>query len=119
MAEISRARDVLPFQPRVQISEGIAQTLAWCKLAEASTGAKVGYGMSPFGAIPFGGYRKVSDGKMQVPRQVSPAGQLSYRGRLYTLGAQYRGRQAWILEFGNRLVVSIEGVPPLELSKRR
>lgn len=79
----------------------------------------MGYGCLPFGVTPFGARRAQSDGTRAVPRRVTLMGQLSYRGKLYTLGQPYRGRMAWILERTESLVVTFADRPTLHLAMRR
>jgi len=82
------------------------ETGASIEYVKAVSGACVaGFGKSPFGIGNFGRNRGLSDGKSFVLRRVSKAGQLSYKGRLYTLGASYRGRIAMIRAEAMRLVV--------------
>jgi hypothetical protein len=67
-----------------------------------------GYGSTPYGKEAYGGNRQTSDGSKAVPRRVTVTGQMSYRGRVYTLGAVYRGRQARVLERGQQLLVLLD-----------
>lgn len=78
-----------------------------------------GFGQAPYGVSPYSGSKKFSDGKETVPRRVTTAGQLSYRGCLYTLGASFRGRRALIKERGEQLLVMFQDRPPLYLTRRK
>lgn len=78
-----------------------------------------GYGLAPYGKVPYGGSKKFSTGKISVPRRVTTAGQLSYRGCLYTLGAHYRGRNALVQERGSQLLVMFQDRAPLYLTRRQ
>lgn len=77
------------------------------------------YGAVPFGEAPYGSHRSGSDGKTWVPRKVTVTGQLSYRGHLYCLGKQYRGRLALVREESAKLVVNCRDRPRLELAVRQ
>ncbi len=77
-----------------------------------------GYGTAPFGVSAYGGNRAFSNGKNGVSRRVTVAGQLSYRGKIYTLGAAYRGRNALVCEKGKQILVSFRDRSPLVLTRR-
>jgi len=79
---------------------------------------KGGYGQLPYGKCSYGGSRKTSTNNQPVSRRVTIAGQLSYRGKTYTLGASYRGRNATVRERGEQLLVTFSDRSPLYLSKR-
>ena len=78
-----------------------------------------GYGTSPYGKAPYGGNRKFSDGRSQVPRRITRQGQLSYRGHLYSLGRLYRCRQALVKETGRDIVVRFQDGQALRMLDRR
>lgn len=77
-----------------------------------------GFGIMPYGVCPYGGNRKVSDGANAVARRVTTAGQISYRGTIYTLGAAYRGRSALIRERGDQLLVTFLDRAPVYIKRR-
>jgi hypothetical protein len=76
------------------------------------------YGVAPYGKAPYGGNRRTSDGGQAVPRRVTVQGQLSYRGKLYTLGVAYRGRKCEVRERVDQLLVTFGDRRPLYLTKR-
>lgn len=78
-----------------------------------------GYGQAPYGLAPYGGNRKTSKNNQPVQRRVTTRGQLAYRGKRYSLGALYRGRNAMIRERGEQLVVTFNDRAPLYLTRRR
>jgi hypothetical protein len=77
-----------------------------------------GYGASPYGKSCYGGTRKRATGQDAVARRVTTAGQFSYRGCLYTLGASYRGRNAMIYEKGNQLLITFVDRAPIYVTYR-
>ena len=77
-----------------------------------------GYGTSPYGKAPYGGNRKFSKDGNAVPRRVTVQGQLSYRGKKYTLGVAYRGRRCEVRERRGQLVLTFGDRRPLYLTRR-
>jgi hypothetical protein len=77
-----------------------------------------GYGNSPYGVSGYGGNRKFASGNTSVPRRVTIAGQLKYRGRTYTLGAAYRSRNARVQECGRQLLVTFNDCSPVRVTRR-
>lgn len=77
---------------------------------------KCGYGNTPYGSTPYGGSHGISKDNEPVPRRVTTAGQLRYRGKIYTLGARYRGRNAMVRERKDQLLLTFNDRSPLYLS---
>jgi len=77
-----------------------------------------GYGAVPFGTAPYGGTRRVSDGKSSVPRRVTINGQVSYRGRMYSIGRDYAARTCMVFERGTQLLMLFHDRRPLYVTKR-
>lgn len=76
------------------------------------------YGEGSFGVATYGGNRQVSDGRSSVPRKVTLNGQLYYRGHVYNLGTNYRGRIAMVCDQGKQIVAVFNDRPTLVLDSR-
>lgn len=99
--------------------EVIANTAGICvqkvqRLLEISS---AGYCKAPFGCTAYGGYRAVSDGKTAVARRTTIKGQLSYRGKRYSLGALYRGRTVFAREKEGELLITCNDRSPLHVTR--
>lgn len=78
----------------------------------------LGHGQAPYGLAPYGGNRRVSKNNQPVPRRITIVGQLNYRGKTYTLGAAYGGRNAMVREQDEQLLVTFIDKSPLYLTRR-
>lgn len=78
----------------------------------------VSFGLQAYGSSSFGGNRSISIGRNWVCRKVTKNGQMSYRGRMYCLGAKYKGKSAKIQEKNDVLNVKVSGFPMFRLAIR-
>lgn len=88
------------------------------RIRKAVLQLQASYGESSFGVATYGGNRQVSDGRSSVPRRVTLNGQLYYRGHVYNLGTNYRGRIAMVCDQGRQIVAVFSDRPTLVLDSR-
>lgn len=76
---------------------------------------EAGYGSSPYGK-KYGRNRAISIEGNPVKRKVTTMGQISYRGKRYTLGMSYSGHVASVVEKGDRLIADFQDRPCVVLT---
>lgn len=103
------------WSPRVITEESGISEVRVCQIL---SGCPAPYGIAPYGSAPYGNNRNISDGCSWVARKINVNGQLSYRGHLYCLGKDYRGRYALVKEEKSRLIVVCKDRPRIELAVR-
>jgi len=96
------------WSPEVIAKETALSVEVVCKILQTSPS---GFGFGGYGDSAYGSSRAYSKEGGVVTRKITTAGQLSYKGSIYTLGCVYRGRHALVREEGECLVVAVRHLP--------